>query len=126
MARRVSVVLDRNYGAKLEGLAMKTDVWIVESDANRAAADALWSVAQEWPHISVTIFRAPEVPTEDTWRTLLHQIHLGEGRAEKHASFETIDVIGSEATDEARRVLEGAGFDSISLTREGFRAARAR
>lgn len=103
---------------------MKTEVWIVESEENRAAADALWTVAQEWPHISVTIFHGPEVPTAETWCVVLDQVQMHHRAAVKGTPFDTIDVIGSEATPEARRTLSAVGFERISLTREGFRASR--
>ena len=123
MARRVALVLDRTYGEKLAKLALTSEVWVVESETNKAAAGELWHAAEQWPHISVTIFRAPETLSEETWKLVLDQVRLQRpGTRRPHA--ETIDVIGSEATKEARRALAGFGFETISLTVEGFRASR--
>jgi hypothetical protein len=124
VARRVALVLDREYGAKLEDLAMKMEVWLVESETNRAAAGALSTLAHEWPHISVTIFRAPAALNEESWRFVLDQLQLHQRPSARRVSFETVDVIGVDATPDARRVLSDLGFDTISLTPEGFRATR--
>ena len=122
MARRIALVLDRNYGSRLSKLALTSEVWVVESEANQIAAGELWHSAEQWPQISVTIFRVPEVLGEDEWKLVLDQVQLRRPNSKLPVS-ETIDVIGSEATHEARRALAGFGFSTISLTTEGFRAS---
>jgi hypothetical protein len=117
------VVFDRTYGEKLAKLALTSEVWVIESEPNQKAAEDLWHAAEQWPQISVTIFRAPEVPTEETWTLVLNQLQLQRPGSRRPVT-ETIEVIGSEATDDARRALAALGFETISLTREGFRAAK--
>jgi hypothetical protein len=108
MSRRVAIVFEKEFGDRLEELAMRMPVWIVESNANRAAVSAAWNRASEWPHISVTVFRPP-----DSLRHLLSQI----GHPQR------VDVIGMKLSDEARDALMSAGFTKLAETNAGFRAS---
>jgi hypothetical protein len=107
MSRRVAIVFDREFGDRLAALVMRTPVWIVESSANRSAVSEAWNRANDWPQISVTVFRPP-----DDLKHLLSQI----GRPQR------VDVIGLPLTDDAREALSAAGFTKIAETSEGFRA----
>lgn len=122
MSRRVSIVVDPGYGERLARLAMTSPVWIVESEANRRAAEDAWLKAQEWPHIDVTVFRA-NVPlnSAEEWRHVLDQVTL-------HAPSmpENIDVIGAELTDAARDAFKSLDYGLFALTKAGFRATGVR
>jgi len=108
----VALVFTPDYSERLHKLAFHTPVWVVETPENRAAAEESWLQAVEWPHISVTVFRA-----DHEWRALLAQIEL------RHQA-DTIDIIGTELTDDMRTVLEEAGFTRIDPMAEGFRARK--
>jgi len=107
MSRRVAIVFDAEFGDRLSTLAMRMPVWIVESAANRPAVSEAWNRATEWPHISVTVFRAT-----DDLKHLLSQI----GHPQR------VDVIGLPLSDDAREALRAAGFTKEIETSEGFRA----
>lgn len=100
-----------DFSSQLEKLAFHTPVWMVDTPANRTAAEAAWMQAVEWPHISVTLFRPLE------WRGLLEQIAMQE-------KFDVVEAIGTELTAQVLEVLEGAGFVRIEQTGNGFRARR--
>jgi hypothetical protein len=120
MPRNVAVVFTTDYCEALERLAFHTPVWVVDTPQNRAAAENAWRSAVEWPHISVTLFRAPdEQPTRDDWRALLEQIAFQE------RAVDTVDVVGMPLGAVARAALTDAGFERFDHTREGFRARRA-
>ena len=108
MNRRVAIVFDRQFGDRLATLVMRTPVWIVESNANRAAISEASNRATEWPHISVTVFRPP-----GDLKHLLSQI----GQPKR------VDVIGLPLSDDAKEALTDAGFTKIAETSEGFRAS---
>jgi hypothetical protein len=119
MPRTVAIVLDSDYSAALEKLAFTTPVWIVDTPENRSAAEQVWHAANEWPHLTVTLFRAPVgTATKDDWRTLLEQIAFQEKAAD------TIEVIGSPLTLAARAALTDAGFQRFEETADGVRARR--
>lgn len=109
--RVVTVVFHDDYSEKLEKLAFRTPVWIVDTPANRQAAEGAWHAATEWPHISVTLFRF------DDWPALLNQIAL------QVKNVTGIDVIGSPSAP-AREALDAAGFARFDETADGFRARR--
>ena len=101
-----------DFSSQLEKLAFHTPVWMVDTPANRTAAEAAWLQAVEWPHISVTLFRPLD------WQPLLDQIAL------HHDRFDVIEAIGTELTPLVREALEHAGFVRIEPTVHGFRARR--
>lgn len=115
MPRSVAIVFETDYGDRLEKLAFHTPVWIVDTPANRSGAERAWRTAVEWPHITVTLFRA-----EDDWRALLRQIDIIE------RAVDVVDVIGSPLTDEARTALAKHGFEKLDETGAGFRAGKVR
>lgn len=108
----MTVVFHDDYSEDLEKLAFRTPVWIVETPANRQAAELAWHAAVEWPHILVTLFRF------DDWPTLLNQIAL------QVRNFTAIDVLGSPLTLPARAALDKAGFSRFDETADGFRARK--
>lgn len=119
MPRNVAVVFEPDYSAQLERLAFRTPVWLVDTPANRAAAEEAWRAAVEWPHITVTLFRPPdEQPAREDWQALIDQIEFKEG------SVESLEAIGTPFTLMARAVLIGAGFTRFDETATGFRAKR--
>lgn len=119
MPRNVAVVFARDYSAELERLAFHTPVWIAETPENRGAAEDAWRAAVEWPHISVTLFRAPDgEPAREDWRTLVDQISVERG-------IDGIDVIGVPLSPLALDALREVGFAKFEETAEGFRAKKA-
>lgn len=110
--RLVSVVFHDDYSEKLQKLAFRTPVWIVDTRANRAAAEGAWHEATEWPHISVTLFRF------DDWPSLIRQIVF------QVRGVDAIDAIGTTLTLPARAALDEAGFARIDEHADGFRARK--
>lgn len=110
---RLVIVFDEDFSADLEKLAFHTPVWLLDTPANRAAAEDAWRAAVEWPHIRVTLFRRQE------WETLLDQIVLEEKRL-----VESMEIVGPPLTDRARQAFFEAGFERIDETERGFRARR--
>lgn len=111
MPRSVAIVFAEDFSALLEKLAFHTPVWMIDTPANRAAAEQAWRTAVEWPHITVTLFR------EDDFQILLGQIALRE-------RFEVVEAIGTMLTPRVRDALEASGFVRIEQTDSGFRARR--
>ncbi|HYK04230.1 MAG TPA: hypothetical protein VE974_20935 [Thermoanaerobaculia bacterium] len=113
MPRSVAIVFEQDYAASLGKLAFRTPVWLVDTPANRSAAEEAWRDAVEWPHISVTLFRA-----QDDWKTLLEQVELRE------RNIETLEVIGSAMDTATHATLVEAGFTRFDESPSGFRAKR--
>jgi hypothetical protein len=112
MPRTVAIVFVDDFSTQLEKLSFHTPVWLVDTPENRAAAEAAWQRAIEWPHISVTLFR------RDDWQALLDQIAL------QNRPADAIEIIGTPLTPVARTALEEAGFARFDETGNGFRVRR--
>lgn len=120
MSRTVTIVLEPEFGEQLHELALRSAVWIVETDTNRAAAEEAWRRAVEWPHIHVTVFRPSDL------RHLLEQIELHHGPHSQARPFSILEIIGAELTPEAQAALDDAGFVNAKATPRGFRATKVR
>ena len=112
MPRTVAIVFTPDFSQSLERMAFHTPVWMIDTPANRAAAEEAWRRAVEWPHMSVTLFREGH-----EWRTLLEQIAL-------HERFDVVEALGTPLSDAARDALDQLGFVRIEETAAGFRARR--
>ncbi|HEX8172393.1 MAG TPA: hypothetical protein VF824_17800 [Thermoanaerobaculia bacterium] len=116
--RSVAVVLDPDFGDRLDKLAFRLPVWVVDSPPNRIAAENAWRASLEWPHITVTIFRAlPDHPTREHWAELLEMIAL-------HEPYDAVEVVGAELTLPARSALLESGFTRFESSARGFRARK--
>ncbi|HEX2832341.1 MAG TPA: hypothetical protein VHW00_04960 [Thermoanaerobaculia bacterium] len=110
---RLVIVLDEDYSSQLEKLAFSHPVWLVDTPANRTAAEQAWHAAIEWPHITVTLFRRQD------WDTLLEQIAFQEKRP-----VEAMEIIGEPLSDPARNAFLDAGYERFDETDRGFRAKK--
>jgi hypothetical protein len=110
---RLVIVFDDDYSSKLDKLSFHTPVWLVDTPANRSAAEHAWHAAIEWPHITVTLFRRQE------WEVMLEQIAVQAKRP-----VETMEVIGEPLADAARTAFRDAGFERFEETELGFRARK--
>jgi hypothetical protein len=119
MPRTVAIVFADDFSAQLEKLSFHTPVWLTDTPENRAAAEEAWQRAIEWPHITVTLFRAPAAtPTRDDWRALIDQIAL------QKRPVEAIEVFGAPLTNTVRATLAEAGYERFEETGSGFRVRR--
>ena len=113
---RIALVLVPDFSASLKKLAFRMPVWILETPANRVAAQETWHMAEEWPQVDVTVFNG--VPNKkEEWAAQIGMIDL-------HKRISTLEVIGSEMTLPARAALTDLGFDRFETTSDGFRAKR--
>src|SRR5260370_14790741 len=112
MALTISVVLDPEFGDRVEKLAFRNIVWLIESDVNRGACTRAMRHAEEWPQLSITMFRQTGESRSD-WLVLLDQIDLQHGRPSQHWTYDTLEVIGAEPGHELRAAIEERGFTAI-------------
>lgn len=122
----VSIVVDRNYGQLLRELIEFGPVWIVESPANRESSQQLWESFPTRTHPDgVTLFKAAETSSpEDMLVDWMDTIELHHGVYSADPPYTAIRVVGTTVTPHLREVLGTFGFDSFTMTDEGFRAVR--
>lgn len=118
MARKVALVIDRNYGDRLRDLAFRLPLWIADTPENRTAVESLTSFTHEWPHVSMTLVRVSAAPLAEEWTTLLNQIELQE------RGIDAIEVIGAPISISIVAAFREAGYHDVVETADGFRAKR--
>ena len=123
---RVFVVVDRDYGQCLAELAQTDPVWIVDTPANRTAAQQIWTADPNRSHLKgVTTFKFIEGSSpEDIIINELDTIDLHHGTYSANPPYTIIEVIGTGISDKVKDALAEFGFDQFELTPHGFRAIR--
>ena len=122
----VSIVLDRNYGSLLRELIEAGPVWIVDSLINRELTDQLWEETPTHGHPDgVTFFKASaDRPPEQMLTDWMDTIDLHHGVYSADPPYTIIHVIGTTLTPGGREFLGTFGFDSFTVTDQGFQAVR--
>src|SRR5688500_13055125 len=80
-ARTIAIVLDPDFGARVASLAERAAVWIIDSDANRPAIEALWNARRtRQAAYDVTVFRAiPGLSIENHLDGVMRSIETDSG-----------------------------------------------
>jgi hypothetical protein len=101
---RVLVVVDRDYGQRLAELAQSGPVWIVDTPANRTAAQQIWAADPNRSHLKgVTTFKfREESSSEDILINELDTIDLHHGTHSASPPYTVLDVIGTAITARLR------------------------
>ena len=125
-AYRVFVVVDRNYGPHLAELAEIGPVWIVDTPANRTAAQQIWAAHPNRSHLEgVTTFKFPDGRSpEDILINELDTIDLHHGIYSANPPYTVIEVIGTKISDNVKSRFAEFGFDQFEPMPQGFRAIR--
>ena len=123
---QIFVVLDRDYGQRLEELSQKGPVWIVDTPVNRAVAQQIWAAAPNRSHVEgVTTFQFPEdSSSEDILINELDTIDLHHGTYSANPPYTVIEVIGARISVKVKESLAEFGFDHFEIMPHGFRATR--
>ena len=124
-ARTVAVVLDPEFGARLSSLAQRVAVWIVDSDVNRPAIEALWTARRrEQAVYDVTVFRSiPGLSLEDHLAGVLRSIETETDiDDEAPPPLEWVEVYGIAPSGSVESLLRARGFGGSAPLSDGFRA----
>lgn len=126
------IVVDPDYGERLETAPLDAPVWVVATQTNRNACESLW---KRYPHSdhrekgAVTCYETTN--PEDRLGSLLGilpdlETHHGEmtgAELELPKGF-IIKVIGLAITDHVTDALEESGFTSFIEMPEGFQVSK--
>lgn len=113
----VVIVVAPDFGERLPALARRCDVWIVDSPANRAAAEACWSKRGESRTVTVFDATRDESPEAATLR-ILDMVELHHPGVTRY-HFAGVALASPLADDLARR-----GFAGFVATDLGFEARK--
>ena len=122
----VSIVLDCNYGSRLQKLLESGPIWAIDSPANREVAQEIWTELPSQDHLDgITIFTAGKgASSEEAFIAEFDTIDMHHGVYSAVPPYTIVRVIGTFLNDKLKTVLSTYGFDSFAITEEGFRATR--
>ncbi|HEV7299509.1 MAG TPA: hypothetical protein VGN72_09115 [Tepidisphaeraceae bacterium] len=125
---KVAIVVDREFGSRLDAVAKQLHVWICDSPTNRAAFDAVHRSRGEWRYdleSGVTIFKCDPIESaEDALIAVLGAVDLHHGGYSHDPPWSGIDVFGCAATPRVRDAFAEYGANVTSETADGFEARR--
>jgi hypothetical protein len=123
----VGIVVDPAFGDRLRALADQMPVWVADTPANRAAAEAYWEKDPGRPPTAgVTIFRVAPGASPEAWCAEVLEIVL-----EHHGPFShdppvtVLTIVGAQPVGELRTALTACGFGKVTAAAGGFRATAA-
>jgi len=119
----VAIVVDPNFGERLVSLVTQMPIWIVDTPANRAWAEYVWSHAGS-NQKAVTTFRVNDGDGAEWCRSILPQIELHHGQFSESTPYNSIEVFGAGLTVDLRDALSSYGFTISSQRADGFCAVR--
>ncbi len=122
----VSVVVDREFGLRLREILPAGPIWVVDTPANREAAQKLWAEFPGHNHLTgITLFDfgATSTPAEILIGNM-GTIDLHHGEYSADPPYTVIRVIGCTLEPEVQASLIEFGFDSFVPTADGFGATR--
>lgn len=122
--RTVAIVLDPAFSSRLESLAARAAVWIVDSPENRPAIESLWTARRtRGAGYDVTVFRTiPGLSPEEHVDGVLRSVEKQVDPDEPKATVSAIEVYGSDMTDAMRSAFHARGYTTLEPLGDGFRA----
>lgn len=117
----VAVVLDPEFGERLEGLSEHAQVWALNSTTNRAAAEWVWEKDATARH-RVTLFDVPDFPLDTQEFIGVVASIVAQREQRKEAPVEDVEVIGMELFPDLNGALLEFGFQTVEKTVRGFKA----
>ena len=127
----VALVVDPEYGPRIETIAATMPVWVVDTPTNRRAAESLRQRApSDLPHTApgaVTIFRVQLDESPAAWAlAILVDIDLHHGKYSHTPPCTALEVIGTGPTNDLRDALREYGLTDLESRADGFRASAPR
>ena len=117
----IAIVVDENFGERLQSLADQMPVWVADTPTNRTVAEALWSQAGS----NITTFRVSAGDDAAEWcHAILPQVESHHGEYSPSPPLNSIEVFGARATPTLRDAFSKYGFTISSKRADGFRAVR--
>jgi hypothetical protein len=106
----VALVVDRDFGDRARDLALRMHVWLIDSAANRAAAEPIWealkrSAPKDPLAQGITIFQSPaQLSPEGAVAEVLDTL------LEHHFGAAVLEIYGVRDPHALEKALGGSGF----------------
>jgi hypothetical protein len=120
----IFVVLDPEYGDRINDVASQGPVWLTSSDMNRAAVERYWKTSPRDAH-GVTYWSEPRTgATEEEWLGILDSLEVHHSEPWAGPGIAGLEVIGAFASPQAQVALSEYGYEITASTPVGFSARR--
>ncbi len=118
----LAVVVDPEYGERMQGLVERMPIWALNSTTNRAAAEWLWE-KEESTRKRITLFDVPDYPLDT--QDFIGVLASIDGERTKHGAppLQDLEVIGMELFPDLNGALLEFGFQKVETTVSGFKAS---
>jgi hypothetical protein len=119
----VAIVVDPDFGARLRELAARLHVWAVDTPANRSVGEPIQRELDGF-HFDkgVTLFRAAMKSREQDVADIIANVDTHHGESSHVPAVSVLEVYGSTASPELRRVFARYGFTHIVDGEDAFQA----
>ena len=117
----VAMVLDPEYGERLQGLVEHAPVWALNSTTNRAATEWLWEKDPDTRH-RITLFDVPEYPLDTQEFIGVVASVVAQRSKQGDTPLEHVEVIGMDLFPDLNGALLEFGFQTLEPTVRGFKA----
>jgi hypothetical protein len=123
---KVALVLDPNFGEKLELLAYQSHVWIIDTPHNQAIAIKYWHThPHDKTETGITTFKfSTDKTLEELCLGMLDTIDLHHGEYSSNPPYSNLEIVGLPKSEALQSALEELGFKVFEPTAAGFRALR--
>src|SRR5262245_46789716 len=108
----VAIVLETDLGDRLGELAARMPVWIVDTPANRAAAQRYWAHNPGRPHTEGVTTFVLDASRPDDLADVLSEVDLHHGEYSHDPPYSVVEVFGADLTPALRQA-----FAEFGLTR---------
>lgn len=113
---KVHVIVDRAFGERLHEIPVGEPVWIVDTEVNRVACEALRKEWNSENHLTgITSFKVKSNASPEDW--LISEVETIDLH---HPLWSVINVIGTGLTVRIQDELTRFGFKEHKNTAEGF------
>lgn len=120
----VAIIVDPEFGDRLDQIAARMPVWIADTPVNRASVDRNWAARPPSPK-GVTIFRVDNSSTHADWLiTVLPTVDLHHGEYSQHPPYTVVEVFGAAPIEPVQQAFEEFGFSTFTHRPHGFVATR--
>ncbi len=124
-AKAAAMVLDPEYGERLQALVEHVPVWALNSTTNRAATEWLWEKEPDTRR-RITLFDVPNYPLDTQEFIGVVASMVAQRTQHEEAALEDLEVIGMELFPDLNGALLEFGFQSVESTVRGFKACGLR
>lgn len=117
----MALVLDPEFGERLQGLVEHAPVWALNSPTNRTAAEWLWEKEPD-TRKRITLFDVPDFPLDT--QEFIGVVASIVAQRSKHGEppLEHVEVIGMDLFPDLNGALLEFGFRMVEPTVRGFKA----